>query len=134
MSLKTWIAEFYPVEAKDVPPEKAVEASLLMWRGASQANLERHGMRKMAGEYVLCEEDDECAWFGFRVGTCSLCVHYGAPCEHESPHCPLAAASFAAGGAHPCFSDNGAYERWSDTGDPEPMIRLLQAALKGAKP
>ena len=43
MSLTTWKKEFYPVPAKKMPLRKALEHSILKWRGALPGNLRKHG-------------------------------------------------------------------------------------------
>lgn len=131
MSLKTWKAEFYPVAAEDVPKDEAVAASLLKYQGARPENLKRHRIGKLgfSPEIVTARAGRR---FVFGHTTCPLCLQYSnrAAC----PNCPLAAAARAARKGHPCWGRGSPYGHWRDTGDPEPMIRLLEAALKGESP
>ena len=128
MSLKTWKHEFYPVPDAKVPEADAVAASLLKWTGARPENLKRHGLRKL-GFSAWIETARGGKRFTFGHNTCPLCGQYSD--FGSCPNCPLRTASRARRKGHPCWGNDSPYVHWTDTGDPEPMIRLLEAALPG---
>jgi hypothetical protein len=129
--LDSWKAEFYPVEAKDCPKEKAISHSLVKWRGLRPEALKRHNLKTERYFGVPCLVDGP-AFFFVNADTCALCVSYydeeeedGAACEK----CPLALARDGV----PCTStadneDVSPYGAWDDN-DPEPMIAALEKAL-----
>jgi len=125
MSIKTWESEFYPTEARTVPKDRraALEHSLRKWRGLRAEALARHEMGRAVGD--ICAVDGSGDIFPVNSDTCALCVHWFGPYKGCSD-CPLAEEL-----GHPCAgSDHWAFNFWGRTGDPEPMIAALEAALK----
>lgn len=76
MSLESWKAEFYPIDAKDVSIEAAPAHALLKWIGYRDENLAKHGLVRIS-EYAIGEyNDDTCSSFTAGYDECALCVHY----------------------------------------------------------
>lgn len=119
MSIETWKAEFYPVEADKVPEELAVEHSLRKWRGLTKENLARHELT--VDEGTLFDSDDE---FEVDADSCSLCsVHLESTCGT----CPLCEHL-----GKPCYGDDESYKSspfgiFMGKNDPLPMIAALEA-------
>ena len=145
MSLETWKAEFYPVEAttENVEPEEAVAHSLRKWEGLRAETLAAHGLRVRDGRL-----EDGTDWMGIDAATCALCTHYlndNWPDEDEDDeaetsrmrceNCPL----FAVLGRS-CDDDivdgngeriaYGPYFLFIERNDPEPMIAALKKAAE----
>lgn len=116
MSEESWIAEFYPIRAKEVPKEQALEHALQKWRGLTIAGLERHGLCKAP---IIVDSS-----------TCALCTHYYDD-ESDCAECPITIED----GQNCDERRSDGYERprrnspWvaSKSGErPEPMISLLE--------
>lgn len=113
MSKESWIAEFYPVDAKDTNPRDAATHSLQKWRGLTREELDRH-------ELVLPPIDVD-------ASTCALCWW--------SPTCSTCAITLAIGDR--CTDRVGgkpsAWGVWVKSGDPCPMINLLERVVEWEK-
>lgn len=130
MSLDSWKAEFYPVEADQVPKKQAIAHALQKWIGLRKENLNRHGLQ------VFCStiwEKTEGVFYqdapvmAINADSCSLCHFY---LKKQCEKCPL----FATTGHRECEGDldNGVYspyEHWQSFHNPERMITALQQAL-----
>lgn len=123
MSMKTWKEKFYPVEpSKSMTKRKAVEHSLLKWRGLLSSNLEKHGL-VVYGSYI---QEDGNSIEDLRIDdkSCALCVKYGY--GSGCMICPLGKHL-----THPCDQgERSPYKVWRNSGDPKPMIKALRAVLK----
>lgn len=118
MSAETWRAEFYPIEARECPKEKAVEHSLQKWKGLRKESLEEHELEKSPIKVT--------------GGTCSLCQHYdsseGVTNEdfaigRTCPQCPLQIID------KNCDEKDSPWDKRLEDG-PEPMIAALEKALE----
>ena len=137
MSLETWKAEFYPIEAEDVPVEQAIDHSLTKWIGLRAENLARHAL-EIDTYGMLVEIADNNKVMELGGSNCALCACYhddeaydydldeDAPCQE----CPLAIVR----GGVACDDTRESEERspWSDWNNnpterrnPEPMIMWL---------
>ena len=120
MSLETWKAEFYPIEACDVPKEAAIAHSLQKWIGLRKENVERHG-----GMHTRHRLDFYSGRFYADSGACALCLLYMEDPQSQCRNCPLVAVL-----GEPCDERLGSpYQVWYDTSNPELMIAALQKAL-----
>ena len=156
MSLETWKAEFYPIEADKTTKEQAIEHSLRKWQGLTPENLKKHGVihERFAG--VIDENDFRAGKPTYMypeavpidAGTCALCHHYhsepddGGYLDDEEPddycgECPLKLTRHATcdnarddENTSPWSAFNSPYNAPSD---PQPMIFWLQKALENAK-
>ena len=122
MSLETWKAEFYPVDASKA--EDPLAHSLRKWEGLSQ--LEAHGLRQYGGML----EDSDGLVFYFDSDTCALCHKHV-----ESERCQTCPLAIARGGV-PCDeprSDEQAspYMVGTRDRDPAPMLHWLRLAAGG---
>lgn len=144
MSLQSWKAEFYPVEAKDVPEEEAIQHSLTKWRGLTKENLEKHGLRVsgVIGEIFEApteEQPDTEESLRLDSTSCALCHHYletsgVEPADGDDDYeneimecfdCPLRKHL-----GYACDKDSTMpYQIWTARRNPLPMIQALEATL-----
>lgn len=127
MSLATWKAEFYPVEAKDCPADEAVAHSLRKWIGLRVANRDKHDVSHPEHQWSICSTGRQV--FDVNDASCALCRRF--TCET----CPLALAR----DGFPCDSKTAGeslspFVEWRDHDDPEPMIAALEAAARLSPP
>jgi hypothetical protein len=114
MSVETWKEEF--IDVSDGPDEALVVSSIRKWTGLRRSNLGRHDV------YLHGSLLRGVKYEGLRLNhhTCPLCIHRGCFV------CPIVSAH-----GHTC---DGSPERpWGlflDTGDPEPMLKLLESTLE----
>ena len=129
MSLTSWKARFYPVEANRACSNaiEALKHSILKWSGATKANLSAHGLVKLpdsSGIYYALTGSE----FNFGTESCALCQltkdRDGVNCNR----CPIVLHL-----GHECYGCNkrgiNAYARFMDHYDPRSMIVLLKKAL-----
>lgn len=128
MSLETWKAEFYPVEAQDVPVEDAVRHSLQKWIGLRAENLSRHECWLDDNGCDIAVVDSSRDYLYIDSRTCALCEHHrrGGACLN----CPLVKVR-----GRPCDDDEGFSSPYGQIykRNPEPMIALLELALQSRK-
>lgn len=89
MSLATWKAEFYPVEAKDVKPEDALDHSIRKWEGLRVQSLRKHGLKKENHGLATAMGDRSGCLFLPASQNCALCAHYKGA-DRKCQGCPLA--------------------------------------------
>lgn len=122
MSLETWKAEFYPIDAAELAESSwrgCVEHSIKKWEGLLPTNLVKHNV-EINGRYATDDSGDE---FGINAYTCALCQRSRDQCED----CPL----YKALGDVRCDDDTfGPYNYFCEEQDPEPMIDALNKALE----
>lgn len=121
MSLESWKAEFYPVDAKDVSEADALAHSLKKWEGLRKENLERH--RGKHNEHRHIEFED--GIFMVNDGTCACCVHWDED-DDGCPGCPLSQDR----GERCDGGDDAPYGKFTLEHNPEPMIQLIQLAIE----
>ena len=136
MSFKTWKEEFYPIDAKQCEPGiQAIMHSLQKWIGLRRENLKRHNM-------VYAIEDGYGKDYGGIRGrhshkdhedlsvsdeSCALCRHYEMDNQWNAcERCPI----FKACGESCDNADDSPYRIFRDTGNPEPMIEMLETTLR----
>ena len=112
MSKKSWLEEFYPVEAENVEERDAVAHSLQKWTGLRAKSLKRH-------ELITPPIPVD----GY---SCSLCVIYREGSD-DCDKCPL----YLLRNGVQCDEqaddeEEPPYFDYIDYSDPEPMIELLQ--------
>lgn len=115
MSLQTWKAEFYPIEAEDVPKVDALAHSLRKWEGLLPENLKRHAVYL---EYANVRDQNEN--FPIDASTCALCIYYSnwPVCQK----CPIWEQN-----QNRCDeSSSSVYTLFEANDDPNPMIQLLR--------
>lgn len=137
MSIESWKAEFYPVEASNVPSERAVEHSLRKWIGLRSENLAKHSVRKVTS--II--HDSFGGHLTVSAMSCALCKYWYTPInntpldEDENDYrfrcarCPLALSREGV----PCdrrLSDerSSPWHTFTHSGNPEPMIAALLKA------
>lgn len=128
MSLETWTKEFYPISADECKEEDALDHSLQKWMGLRKGNLEKHKVVRN-GKLVIQDKD-----FNLRIDcdSCALCTHYLAENEliYNCDKCPLSILRDFI----PCDEghslDESPYLYFTDRGDPELMIALIQKAIE----
>lgn len=137
MSVVTWKAEFYPVEAEDAArgaePQQAMEHSLLKWIGLTKSNLEKHGLFKKNNWTVLWDGDGQ---FVVSTDTCALCLRYHfslAKSLNNTPRNPCADCPLVKVRGIPCDKSEDCMVRspftaWATYGNPMFMLSLLVEA------
>jgi hypothetical protein len=130
MSLQTWIDEFYPVPANEVPEKHALGHSIIKWIGLQPENLARHNVVRSGRDVYGSDADRR---LSIDDETCALCrfhirPRYGLLCKT----CPLHIAI----GGFDC--DDGLrpaapnpYGAFVD-GDPAPMLEWQLIAQEQA--
>lgn len=126
MSANSWLAEFYPVPASQVPRDRALAHSLRKWIGLLPKALRKHGCYIIHGNVyskhkitkVLDIVDESCA----------LCWNYRPPHTRavSCGDCPLNKEGKGRGALIGCFEPWGA---WCNR-NPRPMIKVLRAAYE----
>ena len=114
MSVESWIREYYPVIAGNVPKESALAHSYTKWCGLLPENLCKHDVTVI---------DNKVGYIGIDSSSCALCKHYLCP---ACSGCPLASID-AASNFNSCDAE---YEIWCMEQDPQPMIEKISAAIK----
>ena len=115
MSIETWDQEFYPRPASECPKEEALDDVHRRWLGFRPEALKKHGLR-MDGR-VMCKIDGSGDKLCLEGAFCALCKHY------RCAKCPLHLI------ASDCCNGDGAYRTMVKSGDPEPMIALIEQAI-----
>jgi hypothetical protein len=133
MSMETWEAEFYPIDARDCGAKDAVAHSLRKWRGLRADALQRHGMTVVATPMSCPRITDGRNELSIDADSCALCVEYFHDGEAYDDFgacgsCPLYLVA-----GHPCtdtpHEGPSAYGAFAGSRrDPEPMIALLERA------
>lgn len=132
MSLETWKEEFYPVAAKDVPLQTAIDHSIRKWEGLTPENLQRHGIWKLSYRRIGIDDDDPLGGFFINSGTCALC-HYFILKTSSCANCPL----FEVRGLTSCDSTTdlecssrflSPYEEFLELGNTASMLAWLRMA------
>ena len=90
MSIESWKAEFYPIEAKDVKGDdlERIDHALLKWSGVTEENLKKHEITDRL-TLPLCERD------------CTLCRKYLVNCETVTgSRCPIVRFQYGQSNEH----------------------------------
>ena len=129
MSIKTWLTEFYPIDAWEAVKrgDDPVAHSLRKWRGLTDDNLAKHNLTHgLFGS--LTDPATGHTVFSVDDTTCALCAAHLDQDTGRCSGCPL----YALRDSLPCdaSSDDGLspYARYTIAGDPGPMIALLEQA------
>lgn len=119
MSLTTWKKEFYPVTANECPQDgrSALKHAILKWTGLLPENMKKHRIVKSLPGTTYIRYKNSGHRFPITGSTCALCYN---PCIC----CPIVLL-----GNVPCGDQ---YCKWTATGDPKPMLKLLKTTLKTA--
>lgn len=135
MSVKSWLKEFYPVEAAEPMTNlEAVRHSLQKWRGLKPENLKRHNVnvdhpavnyrtgRALSGRSQ--------GYLNINDGSCALCVKHGG--SYDCKPCPIARAVGRRCDQKVYVVDTGhgtsPWHEFTDTKDPDAMIAVLEKA------
>lgn len=118
MSLKSWRAEFYPVDATEVSTKDALEHSIQKWKGLLPANLEKHYVIHYDNEVVDPSGDS----LDIDSTSCALCHHWWDG-HFYCPQCPLVKAGFRC-----CNLQGSAWRERYD--NPERMVSELERSRK----
>ena len=132
MSNKTWLEEFYPVEALTMAESSDNKAIILharqKWTGLLPENLEKHGVFFIKGE--LCDERHY-TFLDINSSSCGLCEKYIERYNSPTTLCPECPLNKMLG--HPCDegdddpNDGGIY--WEALKNPQVMIDALNKVL-----
>lgn len=125
MSLDTWKKKFYPKPpSKRMTKRQAVEHSLRKWRGLTESELKKHGLKRV---WKHIEEIGKFGELEINAISCALCEKYlHVPGKDFCQNCPLNKVL-----GEPCDEDEESpYKIWVTKGNPKPMIKALQRALE----
>lgn len=118
MSLISWKAEFYPVQAVlSILAGVPLEHSIRKWEGLLKRNLLKHGVTRVSESIRITDGNDS---FAITKDTCALCMLY----QNCDP-CPI--TKFA---GTTCLHVLSAYDKWLDKETPRPMLNLLNKLKK----
>jgi hypothetical protein len=120
MSLASWKAEFYKVDASEVPIGQALDHSLLKWTGVLKKNLKKHNCYMDPCISRAITDGLITNIFVLDGGTCALCTWHSPFCK--TCHLWLKGKT--------CNDSNRGYRVFCDTGDPRLLVRELRAAVK----
>lgn len=138
MSLKTWKLEFYPVKARTVRKEDALDHSLRKWEGLTEENLKKHGVKRIWGGFRLVCDYSPHKTMQIDGKSCALCNHY----LDKSKLRPCSDCLIVKHTGHTCDwsdeEDDGGeglspWEHWIGHEDPQPMIDLLKSTKANFK-
>ena len=150
MSIESWKAEFYSTDARmygglDKSPGTTVFAilhSLQKWRGLTKENLRKHDLSRVNGRLFDGVSRDWDKGFLINDRSCALCHMFYVNDDFDHPRPPARCGScpLRIEQGIPCDVDNDLGSitsvspfRWFIlTGDPQPMINLLERALRSA--
>lgn len=136
MSLKSWMKEFYPIDASRFRDKEddlyndtlaAAKHSLKKWKGLQYHNLAKHGLFLSSG--TLTQAGD----LSYKKGitgseSCALCqIHLAFWNDRNCPGCPLATLDKA------CMHRNSVYQKSRLGSRPQEMINLLRIAVEHLK-
>lgn len=129
MSLATWKRWYYPVEASKATGSKikAIRYSLRKWTGLLPETLRKHGVKRERWSDIT----DGSQSLSINEKSCALCVKYHT--YEDCTRCPLPALRDGAACDARHFEKVSPFHRWIYTGNPKPMIKLLEAALRKAR-
>lgn len=124
MSIETWEKEFAPpFDADTMSDREMLEWCIRKWTGLRLENCDKHGVEK---DMLELTEPDTAESYPVTIETCPLCRRYTSGYDDSTcMQCPLVAVSGECCDVDP----GGPYLAWSQKGDPEPMIALLEKAL-----
>lgn len=147
MSFETWKREFYPKDADEVNDNyvDAVEHSLKKWVGLRRENLKRHNMTYAIHRWGNLKRDMD--YVGIRGrhsdkserdlnvngDSCALCLLYEG-LDGDCRACPIQKLlGKRCDEARWGEESHSPYRVFRDTGNPEPMITVLENALVKAR-
>ena len=128
MSLETWKAEFYPVEADKATGSdmEALDHSIVKWTGLLKNNLEKHGVEKerLRERLIIFGTDFGTDAFIVNGTSCALCRKYTKVRDDEPDcnECPI----WRMTGLN-CERKFASFALWDDA---RPMLTLLKRAKK----
>lgn len=136
MSLATWMAEFYPVDADTVPKDdnlKLLAHSLRKWIGLMPKALEKHGVRVLRGVVQNMDYSGGLPFLPISAATCALCRAYTG-CG-DCGDCPIqVATNYCLSYPTKLWDDSikagYPYGIFAQTGNPRPMIKVLAKAYE----
>lgn len=125
MSLETWKAEFIPTPACDCPRGQAAAHSLRKWRGLTEENLRKHGLRKVDA-WIKDKADNRLC---IAASSCALCLRFAdtdASREEACKPCPLYKSLGKACDDEAAELEFAPYHKFTMFDDPLPMIAALE--------
>lgn len=136
MSMQSWKEQYYPVPARDVSAEDALDHSILKWSGLTTKALEEHKVFLSSNKILQAHGPQDTDCIRIDSFSCALCEHFNY--HHDlgkCGNCPLTkvrglpcdeAPSDEAIGTTPWF-------KFKVGSDPQPMIDLLNKAKEAQK-
>lgn len=151
MSIKSWKEEFYPVGARALCQDPSastvdlIKHSLKKWIGLRKENIGKHALAKSGRSLVdFARAFPFGESFEIDGASCALCVKFNAlsmdeEIDDDCLDCPIVSVNegFTCDGRTPNSleysyeDDREIYNAWASiSSDPEPMIAVLEKALK----
>ncbi len=132
MSFDTWTAEFYPdsSEATEANGSEldAARHCLRKWKGLRPDALALHKVEtpfiKIRGLRLLRDDSEKSLPISW--ASCALCLRHDDNCDE----CSLGDAAKRHGHESCAAGEKSAFDRWTNQGDPEPMIALLEETVE----
>lgn len=130
MSLESWKAEFYPVEASAVPADQAVAHSLRKWEGLTQANLLAHEVECDLYGVIDIKPLARHGRVPIDSQSCALCHRFYDESLSDSAcsYCPLSKARDCACDERKAGEEQSPFGAWGHDQNPAPMIFWLKKA------
>lgn len=129
MGIASWTKKHYVVSADEAATDDitAVEHSIAKWKGLRPQVLSKHGLTvDHVGDLVSDDPDEE---FSIDRSTCAMCVLDSKraraccdSCSYREVHGEICAGR-----------EDSPYDVWTETQDPEPMIKALKKVRKALK-
>lgn len=117
-----WLDKYYPVPASEVEIKgtelDCAKHCLRKWEGLRPCVLSQHGLVSNSVYVRTC--DTRVTTINIDAYTCALCLLH----DHNCSECVLE-RQFGSG----CNPTSSAYGLFRETGNPEPMIKLLKIAV-----
>lgn len=132
-----WLKKFYPkpaAETRGLKMSEVVQHSLTKWKGLLE--LADFGLKQLQGRPIIV--DGLGLWvLTVDDSSCSLCINYwrasrGQPSSHPRRMLGGICRTCPVRHVNDGFRCNGHFETWVDTGDPRPMVDLLELTLNYA--
>jgi hypothetical protein len=132
MSVETWKNEFYPISARLAHSTDlmALQHSLKKWIGLRSENRKAHEVS--IGPYNHTLQDASASSLKFHIASrsCALCHRHDISDEPHCATCPLYVVRGTRCDLQTSPTDTSQWHSWTKKANPEPMIQLIEQAIK----
>lgn len=132
MSIKEWMKEFYPTKPREnIESElQAARHSLKKWTGMREEVLEAYGITYKDKRFHSGLKEDAGLYkdyYPIGINTCALCEFHKLKAHYEFPDCSDCILNKI---CIECGEKYSAYSYFIKSCNPEPMIEVLERAVK----